>query len=177
MANELYNRHAIELVKDVIPKDDLKEMINIFMIDAGINMGSDFTDSTLERAMQIIENNFRFLPVCYVASAFKKGSLGNFGTGRLVPRTIFYWLNEITLEYNRDQDHKKLQSDPDAIHYNELERHPLGQAICKKIDWLKNGTINSDDWDKIPLKDLSERIANHMDSVPELFGVESKNKK
>lgn len=176
MANEVYNRHAMELVKDVIPKDDLKEMINLFMVDAGINMGSDFTDSTLERAMQIVEDKFRFLPVCYVASAFKKGSLGSFGTGRLVPRTIYYWLNEITLEYNRDQDHKKLQTDPNYLHFKELGKFPLGQAINKKIDWLKIGIINIDDWDKIPLKELSERIAIRLESVPELFGLKSRNK-
>ena len=174
---EKYELHATELVKDVVPRDDLREMINIFMYDAGINMGSDFSDKTLDRVVQIVEDNFRFLPVCYVASAFKKGSLGQYGTGRLVPRTIYIWLNEITLEYNRDEDHKKLTTNTEYAHFNDLERYPLGRAIIKKIDWWKSGTITMDDWDRIPSKELAGRIGQGLNSVPELWGVTSKNKK
>jgi len=169
-----YDLHATELVKDVLPENDLKELVNEFMIDAGINMGSDFTDATLERAIHIIENNFRFLPVCYVASAFKKGSLGNYGTGRLVPRTIYYWLNEMTLEYNRDQAKEKLRANENdtAIAY-DLVNYPIGSAIAKKIDWYNKGLLKTEDWDKIPLKELAEREAKKLESYPEIFGIKT----
>ena len=173
MANEIYNRNATKLVEDVLPVKELNEMVNIFMIDAGINMGSDFTDNTLERAVQIVSENFRFLPVCYIASAFKKGSLGSYGPGRLVPRTIFTWLNEITLEWNRDQAHERLTATPEYVHFKDLEKFPLGKAINRKIEWYKKGLLDMRDWDKIPLKELAEREGKGLHSAPELFGIKS----
>lgn len=172
--NETYQNHKVTLVKDVIPKDDLKKLINIFMTDAGINMGNDFTDNTLERVIEIVDNNFRFLPICYVAGAFRKGSLGNYGAGRLVPRTINAWLNEITLDYNRDQEHERLTTDDNTDHFSDLVKYPLGQAICKKIDWYKSGAMNSDDWDKIPLKELAEMIGQGQMIQLETFGIKNK---
>jgi len=147
-----YENNATKLVKDVIPSN-LKTIVNIFMIDASINMGNDFTDSTLERTIEIVQNNFRFLLICYVASAFKKGSLGHYGAGRLVPRVIYGWLNEICLEYNRDLAHKKHEVPADANYFKELEKCPMGKAICWKIDHVKEK-----DWDQIPLKSVAEMI-------------------
>jgi hypothetical protein len=166
----LYDDYATSFVKDV-PSVNLKTLVNIFMVDASVNMGNDFSDETLERAIYIIETNFRFLHVCYIASAFKKGSLGQYGAGRLVPRTIYGWLNEITMEYNRDTEHKKLSEIDTTVHFKDLGRYPLGKAICQKIDWYKSGSINSDEWDKIPLKQLAEIIG--MGETPHLndFGI------
>jgi hypothetical protein len=161
----IYDDYATALVKDV-PQEYIKALVNTFMTDAGINMGADFTDTSLERVIEIVRFNFKFLPVCYIASAFKKGSLGNYGTGRLVPRTINNWLNEITLEHNRDESHKKLTRIDEVIHFKDLRKYPLGKAICKKIDWLESGAITIDEWDKIPLKVLAEIIgAGH---IPDL---------
>ena len=171
---EIYDKHAMTLVKDVLPKEDLKALVNTFLCDAGINMGNDFTDSTLERTIEIVETNFRFLPVCYIASAFKKGSLGHYGTGRLVPRVIYSWLNEISLEYNRDQDHKKHEANSDLIHFSDLDRYPLGKAINKKIDWLKSEAITSEEWDTISLKELAELIGRGSYPTPENFGITPK---
>lgn len=165
-----YEDNATKLVKNVIPST-LKSIVNIFMIDAGINMGNDFTDSALERSIEIVQNNFRFLPVYYVASAFKKGSLGNYGPGRLVPRVIYHWLNEITMEYNQDQDHKKLTEVDNNNNFKDLEKYPFGKAICLKIDWYRVGIINSDDWDKIPLKELAEMIGRGQHPTIEDFGI------
>ena len=148
----LYDNYSTSLVKDV-PRDNIKTLINIFMIDAGVNMGNDFTETSLERTIEIVENSFRFLPVCYIASAFKKGSLGNYGPGRLVPRTINGWLNEITMEYNRDQDHKRLKEIDNSIYFKHLDKYPLGKAIIWKIDY-----VTEDEWDNIPLKEVAEII-------------------
>lgn len=152
-----YEDYATTLVKEV-PIENLKSIINTFMIDAGINMGADFTDASLERVIEIVQYTFKFLPVCYIGSAFKKGSLGNYGTGRLVPRTINGWLSEITSEYNRDEVHKKFESPNDTLHFKDLGKFPLGKALCKKVDWLRSGAISSGDWDNIPLKQLAEII-------------------
>ena len=173
--SKTYDRYVTTLVKDVIPRDDLKEMVNIFLEDASINMGNDFNDNTLERVIEIIENQFKFLPVCYIASAFKKGSLGHYGTGRLVPRVIYSWLNEISLEYNRDQDHKKHETEDTVVHFSDLDRYPLGKAINKKIDWLKSEAITEDEWDTISLKELAELISKGSYPTPENFGITPKN--
>ena len=149
-----YNDYATSLVLDV-PQEYLKSMVNEFMIDAGINMGADFTDASLERVIEIVQFRYKFLPVCYIGSAFKKGSLGN-GPGRLVPRTINGWLADITLEYNRDESHKKLIQLGEGIHFSDLRKYPLGKAICKKMDWLTSGAITEKEWDRIPLKELAE---------------------
>ena len=153
----LYDRHALTLVKDVVPKDDLKALVNTFMIDAGINMGNDFSDNTLERVIDIVDNNFRFLPVHYVASAFRKGSLGHYGAGRLVPRNVYSWLNEITMEYNREVDHKRNEGTAYSGHFKDLMNCPFGKAIMKKIDW----ELTEDEWDKVPLKTLAEMIGRN----------------
>lgn len=160
----LYDKHATTLVKDVSPRDDMKTLVNIFMKDAGINMGNDFSDDTLERAIEIIHTNFRMFPVCYVASAFKKGSLGSYGAGRLVPRTIYNWMNEITTEYQRDQDHKKILGVDVGIHYKDFEKYPMGKAMCWKIDHVEEC-----DWDNVPLKELAEMIGKGQTPTLEYF--------
>ena len=180
----LYDSCATSFVKDV-PKESLKTLVNIFMVDASVNMGNDFSDETLERAIFIIETNFRFLHVCYIASAFKNGSLGKYGAGRLVPRTIYGWLNEITMEYNRDTDHKKLNEIDNSIHFKDLEKYPLREALCKKIDWLKPYAFDVDEWDspgiiteeeydRIDLKKLAEMIGRGQHPLPSDFGIKPK---
>jgi hypothetical protein len=172
--NELYQKNSTTLVKDVFPVSDLKEMINIFMTDASINMGSDFSENTLERIIEIIQFSFKFLPIYYIAGAFKKGSLGDYGSGRLVPRTVYGWLNSITAEYNRDEDHKRNISDINIPHFSDLEKYPLGKAINKKSDWLKNGVITEEEWDRIPLKEVAEKIGQGLECVPEIWNIKSK---
>ena len=152
-----YQQYATTLVKDVLPSETLKGMVNVFMIDAGTNMGSDFTDKTLDRVIEIVQAQFKFLPVCYIASAFKKGSLGDYGAGRLVPRTIYGWLNEISLEYNREQAHKAIPTDTYSNAY-DLNKYPVGSAIIKKIEWVRTGIMTMDEWDRVPLKTIAELI-------------------
>lgn len=162
-----YDDYATALVKDV-PVEYLKIIINTFMCDAGINMGNDFTDESLERVIQIVSFNFRYLPIYCIGGAFKKGSLGFYGAGRLVPRVIYGWLNEATIEYKKDQDHKKQTEMVDYIHFRELEKYPLGKSICWKIDH-----VSEEDWDKVQLKSVAEIIGRH--GIPRLedFGIEN----
>ena len=167
-----YNTYASELVKNVLPKEILKEMVNIFMIEASMNMGNDFSEQTLDASIGIIENKFRFLPVCYVASAFKKGSLGHFGAGRLIPRTIYGWLNEISLEYNRDMAHQANKA-PDFSDAADLHKYPAGRAICLKIDWYNSGLINGNDWDNIPLKELAGMLGRGEMPISKDFGIKN----
>jgi hypothetical protein len=164
-----YDLYATTLVKE-IPGEILKEMVNVFIIDAGINMGSEFTDKALDRVIETVQGNFRYLPLCYIASAFKKGSLGSFGAGRLVPRTIYGWMIEISLEYSRDQVSKK-RGEIDYVMTFDLKRYPVGSAICRKIDWFRSGLITPDEWDMIPLKEMSELIREGVNITPADFGI------
>jgi hypothetical protein len=171
--NITYNNNATKLIKDVF-LEDLNILINIFMQDAGISMGNDFNDETLDMIIKIIRSEYSFLPVYYVASAFKKGSMGKYGPGRLVPRTICLWLESEALEYNKYLAHKT-QKEKEFRTYDSMDlvKFPAGQAIIKKIEWYRKGIIDGDGWDKIPLKEMAEKIGQGLECVPEIFGVTS----
>ena len=158
MKDEIYQKHSMTLVKDVIPGEDLRSLINIFMIDSGVNMGSEFTVKSLERVIRIVEESYKFIPIYIIASGFKKGSMGQYGPGRLVPRVIGEWLNQISREYNRDMAHEAIQHE-DYSTAADLHKYPIGQAIIKKIEWYQDGKINGDDWDNINLQALTDAIA------------------
>ena len=157
MKDELYQVHSMALVKDVFPREDLKGLINIFMIDSGINMGSEFTTKSLDRVIFIVEEKYKYLPIYIVASGFTKGSMGQYGPGRLVPRVIGEWMNQISQEYNREQAHEVIRSD-DYTNSADLNKCPLGSAIIKKLDWFHNGTLPMSCWDRVPLKELADKI-------------------
>ena len=157
MKNELYQTHSMTLVKDVLPTKDLKILINDFMIDAGINMGSEFTAKSLERVIWIVDEKYKYLPIYMVASGFTKGSMGQYGPGRLVPRVIGEWLNQISQEYNREQAHEVIRSE-EYTDIADLNKCPLGSAIIKKLDWFHNGTLPMSCWDRVPIKAVAEKI-------------------
>jgi hypothetical protein len=171
--NLIYNLHATRLVKG-IPVEDLNLLINLFMQDAGVTMGNDFNDKTLDMVITIIKNEFSFLPVFYIAAAFKKGAMGKYGPGRLVPRTIGIWIESEAMEYNKYLAHKE-QKEKEFTPDNsfDLNKYPVGSAIAKKIDWYNRGIISSDDWDKVALKEMAERINQGLECVPEVFGLQN----
>ena len=148
----------MSLVKDVLPSEELKALVNEFMADAGINMGSEFTKKALDRVIEIITYEYKFLPIYVIASGFKKGSLGYYEAGRLVPRTINGWMSRAAMEYNRDMAHKAIAID-DYSDAANLNKYPIGSAIIKKMEWVTNGIMSINDWGKIPLKELARRIA------------------
>lgn len=156
----IYERHALELVKDILPSDDLHTLIQIFMDSASIDMGADYEDATLKRIVYIIRTEFAFMPLCFVASGFSQGAMGKYGPGRLVPRTIHGWMNEVALEYNRKVA-KDRQDELNAVELTtyDLVRYPIGKAIIKKIEFYESGLLNDDNWDLINLKELAEAIS------------------
>lgn len=155
----IYERHATELVKDVVPSEDLHTLIKIFMDSASVDMGADYEDATLQRVVYIIRTEFAFLQVCFVASGFSQGAMGKYGPGRLVPRTIHGWMNEVALEYNRKAA-KDRQDELSAVELTtyDLVRYPIGKAIIQKVKWYEAGKLDGDLWDRVSLKRLAEAI-------------------
>ena len=159
--DEKYQLFANELVRNV-PSENLNYLIALFMFEASVNMGCEVNDKTLERTIYYIQKDYGYIPISFIASAFIKGSLGHYGPGRLVPRTIHSWLNEISIEYSRLQTQKK-RKESESIQdvAFDLHKYPIGKAIMKKLDWSKEGKLNGDDWDRISLKELAEAIGRN----------------
>lgn len=154
-----FEQHFSTMIRDVIPKNDVFELIKVFMDSAKVDMGCDYDDSTLNRVVYIVNNEFSYLPVCFIASGFSQGAMGKYGPGRLVPRTIHGWLNEVSLEYNRKVA-KDRQAELNAIELTtyDLVRYPIGKAIIQKIKWYEAGKLDGDLWDRISLKELATAI-------------------
>ena len=171
--DEKYQTYANDLVRNV-PGDILKHLINLFMFEAAINIGAEVNDKTLERTIYYIQKEYGYIPISYVASAFIQGSLGKLpyvvGMTKLVPKTIHYWLGEVSLEYNRaiaKAKQKDRESDV-AIAY-DLHKYPLGQAIIQKIRWHKEGKLEGDAWDHVELKELAGAIAQRKEITFDKF--------
>ena len=172
--DSLFQRYSNNLISSV-PIDDLKTLLSLFFKKAGINMGKetyDVSEDAIESIIEFMLKDFSSVPVLYVASAFMRGSLGQFGPGRLVPTTVYKWMREITLEFDKKQRHDKLGT-PDYSNSEDLHKYPCGKAINKKIDWLYTGRITLQDWDHLPLKEMADRIGQGLDVVPELWGIKS----
>lgn len=172
--DSIFKIYANEFIRDV-PGDHVRHLVALFMEEASINMGADVKDETIERTIYHIQKDFSYIPVNFIAYAFTRGSLGKMGkegAGRLVPKTIHYWLSEITVDYNEQQAKAKLKASLNDVSIAmNLEKYPAGKAICTKIDWYKKGLINGDDWDKISLKQLAEMIGAGHYPVPQEFGI------
>ena len=177
--DSLYQKYSQDMAKDV-PEDDLKVLIRLFFNKAAVNMGKDAydaPDATIEAITEFVNKDYKYLPVMYIGMAVIRGSLGRMSSGRLVPGTIYRWLNEISVEYHKVKQEEKYRSyNSENLQSFDLHKYPVGKAICKKIDWLTSGAIDADDWDKIPLKEVAERIGQDIDSSPEMWGVTTKNK-
>lgn len=177
--DSLYKRYNQFKVKD-IPIDDLRALLKLLFNKAAINMGKesyDAPDAAIEAILEFIYKDYGILPLYFVAMSIIQGSLGKYGPGRLVPSTVYKWLHEITMEFERVQRHEKFSS-IDYLDKMDLKTYPLGTAINKKIEWFRSGKFNMDDWDRVPLKELANRIKNGLECVPEIFGLVSlKHKK
>lgn len=168
-----FETYATVLVREV-PREYLSEIIELTMKKCSLNMGSNYTDEILQRIIELIKEDFSYMTVNIVVSALLRGSMGNYGAGRLIPKTVAQWLRETSQEYQRDKEHKeldeKLSRNSNAM---DLRKYPMGTALNLKIDWLVNGAITSDEWDRISLKQLAEIIGQGQ--LPELrhFGIET----
>jgi hypothetical protein len=154
-----YQRNSTTLVRDIFPASDIKDLIEIFMDSAAVDMGNEYDKSILERLVYIIKSEFGYLPVCYIASGFAQGAMGKYGAGRLVPRTIHGWLNEVSQEYNRKTEKdRQTELASEIITTYDLRRYPIGKAIIQKIKWYEAGKLYGDEWDRIDLKQLATAI-------------------
>lgn len=170
MEDDLYNIYANSDCND-IPSEYLKRLVSGFLYEASIDMGQTYEkDIMVDRVEYMISKHYHHLPLSLVASAFKRGALGQYGTGRLVPRTIFGWLGEInqyfmTIHEKQDEDRSKHHK------FDGLEKYPLGKAIIKKIDWLESGVITEDQWDRVPIREVAETIGKGHTPLLSQFGI------
>lgn len=153
-----------------VPSENLKVMIREFILDAAIDMGQKPDEIIYDRVFYFITKDFGWLQCLQLASVFRRGSLGQFGAGRLIPKTIYGWLVEIRNELGQKASGVGEKIDM-RRKFDDLGRYPMGQAICKKIDWIRSGAITSDEWAKIPLKAVAERIGRGLECTPEIFGI------
>jgi len=166
---EQYNLH----ICNQVPESDFEIIIRTLIKEAEIDMGTDFDEVAIPRLLSFISKDYGHLPMYSIAGAFKKGALGQYGPGRLIPRTIYGWLSEMSIVYLEKS--KNLADKIDVKRkWDGLHKYACGKAICRKIDWLKSGVIDDDGWDRIPLKELAEREARGLESYPEMFGVKGK---
>jgi hypothetical protein len=174
MNSELYQAHANELIKDIIPSETVNSLVNIFLIDAAKMMGTSYSSDTLEFAIEMIKNEYGYLPVMFVAAAFKRGSLGKLGPGRLVGATIHKWLSEISNEFqNRINSEKVKEELSYKKDFSDLLKSPLGSAINTKIEWYKTGKLPITEWDKVDMKELADMIGKQIVVTPDFFGVKN----
>lgn len=153
-----------------VPHDSLKNIVTECIIEAAIDMGQKPDDTIYDRVTYFIEKDFHYLQVIQIASTFRRGALGQFGSGRLVPRTIYGWLMEVRNENALKATGAAEKIDP-SKGFDKLHEFPLGSAICKKIEWYESGTITGDDWDKVPLKEIAGMISRHEECHPYMFGI------
>ena len=158
--NPTFQKYFKVRVKDV-PYEDADVLLTLFLNKAAVNMGKDAydkPDATRESILEFIYKDYRELYVFLIASAIIKGSLGNYGAGRLVPSTVYKWLGEMRPEIERmrkAEEYKNISHD----RMKDLDKYPIGSAINKKIDWYKSGLMSIEQWDMVPLKELAEAIA------------------
>ena len=172
----LYETYSNTLCND-IPIETLKDFITEFLIDASKDMGCQYDKKdTAERVYYIISIHYNHLPLMMIASAFKRGALGQYGAGRLIPRTVFGWLGEINQVYLTHHSTRDNSQD-NYTKYDDLHHFPLGKAINKKIDWIRSGVLHPDDWEKVPLKQVAEMIGKGHQPTLEHFGISNQLKK
>ena len=171
--NSTFQIYAKDLIGN-IPKEKLCMIINLILIEAARNMGNEFNEKILDATIEVIEENFRRLPLITVASAIYRGSMGQLGAGRLIPKTIYQWLREVSMDYEREKDHQaieaRLNSPGTPV---DLKIYPMGSALNKKLEWLVSGVITSEQYDDISLKKLAEMIGQGVWPTPEMFGIKS----
>jgi hypothetical protein len=166
---------ANAMVKD-IATNDLLYLVALFMKEASINMGVEVNNQIIESVIYYIKKDYGYVPLNFIASGFVRGSLGKIGDGkgRLVPKTIFAWLSDSSLEYNRMiasiREKEKLNDVSIAM---DLHKYPIGSAIAKKIEWYRLGALNINDWDKVPLKQVAQMIGEGHRPTLEYFGIKN----
>jgi len=169
--NEKYLTYKDSKIFEV-PLDTLKVLITLFIDHAALNLGCKATKADVDRIIEMVQGNeFSFLPVQTVYSAFTRGSLGKLKNEKttLSPRNIYDWLSEVSLDYRLFIEHKDRDErlSANVVHFKDLERYPLGKAIMKKIDW----ELTEEEWERVPLKLLAEMIGRGEYVTMNDFGI------
>lgn len=173
--NEKYLIYKDYKVSEV-PLEVLRVLITLFIDHAALNLGSKATKADVDRIIEMVRGNeFTFLPIMTIYSAFTRGSLGKLKNDKttLSPRNIYDWMCEVSLEYRQYIEHRDRDDrlSADVSHFTDLDRYPLGKAINKKIDWCKAGLLDDSNWDRVPLKVLADKIGQGQWPRPEEFGI------
>jgi len=163
--SQIYQDNANKIVKD-LNKDILELLIQAFFRKAAAEMGKEQYDKEYETVLCILEfvqKEFNYLPISYVYSAFLNGSLGKYEQGRLVPRTVYCWMQSVAQDYLNNCKSEKFN--PMAIGFNDLKNSkssdlPVGEALIRKIDLYTSGIIDDNAWDKIDIIEFARAIKN-----------------
>lgn len=167
-----YEKHFKSPIGFVVPKGDVNIIINEFLEEAALNMGSELKREQVDRIVEIALGAFKDVPVYALCASIIQGSLGRYGPGRLVPRTVYGWFSESANEYKsraRYEEQKKEVAPPVTV---DLHKYPAGKAINLKIMWLTSGAMESKDWDKVPMWKLAEMIGEGKSPSLRDFGIE-----
>ena len=167
--DDRYQTYAATAIED-IPISEVNYLINSCLVEASLNMGNSFDERDFNRIVYLINSDFNFLPMCYVWSAFLRGSLGKLCTGRLIPKTVYGWLNEVSNEYLKKVQHQAMEEHQKVKFTGfNLAKYPVGKAIAQKIDWYRAGLLDGDKWDRIELKELAEAIGKRQEVTFDKF--------
>lgn len=154
-----YQAYSLKMFRDV-PKEDQLYLIKLFANRASVMIGSSFGEDALNATVELINQYYGLIPICYIGSGFIKGSLGHYGDHKFCPRTINKWLNEISSEYSRDQAKKNNDLNENGASITcDLHKFPAGKAINQKIEWYRSGKLRGNDWDRVSLQRLAEDIS------------------
>jgi hypothetical protein len=173
--NALYQKYFNKPIRDV-PIDDADTLLKLFLDKAAVNVGKDAydkPDATKRSILEFIYKDFNGFPVFLIGSAIIRGSLGIFGSARLVPGSVYGWLNEMRPEYERLQKQEQFKKEISNRVDFDLWKYPVGKAMIMKIDWYNAKLITDDDWDKIDLKVLAGMIAGGQHPTTRDFGIKN----
>ena len=169
METKDFNIYANEFLTN-IPTEKLNSILNKTFFEAGRNMGNDVDDELMDLLIDTTKKYHHKMPLYYVTSSIYKGSMGHYGAGRLIPRTIYGWLREMSHEYEREKEHKEIeQRFENKGTPVDLKKYPMGKAINVKVGWLASGAISDNDYDNIDIKELAEMIGQGKQPLPEDF--------
>lgn len=170
MKNEKYQIYAQSEARTV-PLEHLKLLTTSFIDYAALNLGCKVEKADVDRIIEFINNEFSYLPISVIASAFIRGSLGKLKNEKttLNPRNIYDWLSEVSLDYKTKLEHNERDARLSQKTLSaDLIKTPFGQALRWKIDHL-----TEEDWDKAPLKEVATMIGRGQIPTLENFGIKN----
>lgn len=156
--NEYYTHHLTDKCKDV-PDHILKNIVRELSTLAEFNMGNETEDEVISKLndgiVNLLKSRFSYLPLHLIGEAYIRGSLGELGgTTRLIPRTVFCWLNAISekaqnlsaLEQGKRDDERR-EAEERAYKLNQKHNCLFGTAMRRKTEMICAGNFDFKDYD------------------------------